>query len=164
MSFDVTSLTDVLVTRVEANEIIRQLEMLKESLYKSGDMGFNEALNSGVNNKLHQVIKDEIVNCQCNSDIGCINTLLQEIIDSVNSVKNIKLEVSEEPTGKMLDKFHKWIKERTGDVKILDIFVDRGIIGGARIIYEGKYYDGTLNKKWDQIWEEIRTEIFTKIR
>ncbi len=64
-----------------------------------------------------------------------------------NKLKKLELYLAREPGGDFLKEINGWVKESFGEDVVLKITVDGSILGGAVVIYEGKYFDGSLRKK-----------------
>jgi len=162
MSFDIAEIISGVKTKTELNNTLRELEVLENSLYKTGDQGFEETLQYGVNIKLSVAVQLALQNAENNTDQNVRKLLLEEIKNGVNTLKVIKLDIPTEPSEMMIKRIHKWVTEKCGPGKILDLTVDKNILGGARITYEGKFADMTLNKTWDGVWQEIINEMSEK--
>jgi len=156
MSYDIAGIISGVKTKTELNNLLRELEMLEKSLYQTGENDFDEVLHNGVSQKLSEAIQNLLHGQENSQDQNIRKALLDEIIHSVNNLKSVKMEISVEPSQGMIKKIHKWITENTGAGRIMEIIVDENIIAGARITYEGKYAECTLNKVWDEVWQEIR--------
>jgi F0F1-type ATP synthase delta subunit len=155
MSFDIAGIISGIRTKTELNNLLRELEILESSLYKTGDDDFDYTLLNSVNLKLSEAIRTQLQNDDNNTDPGARKALLEAITNGVNNLKIIKMEIPVEPSQAMIKKIHKWITEKTGAGKIMDLTVDENILGGARITYEGKYADCTLNQVWEDVWKQI---------
>ena len=59
----------------------------------------------------------------------------------------------------MINRIYKWVADNIEKKCVLEISVDKTIIAGARISFRGKYADMTMDKKWDEIWEEIMKDM-----
>jgi hypothetical protein len=156
MSFDIAGIISGVKTKTEMYNMLRELDVLENSLYKTDDQGFEETLHHGVNSILSEAIQDELKNAENNTDQEVRKSLINNIKEGVNNLKIIILEIPIEPSEEMIKKIHKWITDKCGPGKILDIAVDKNIIGGARITYEGKIADCTFNKNWDEVWKQIK--------
>ena len=64
----------------------------------------------------------------------------------VKKFKVIKLVLAFDPTRKTIEKIHNFIKNTLGVGYILDIEVSGEILGGAIVIFNGRYSDFTVKK------------------
>jgi hypothetical protein len=158
MSFDIAGIISGVKTKTELNNLMRELDVLESSLYTNSENSFEETLNHSVNEKLSEAVHDVLQNAENNVNLETKRTLINEIKNGVKSLKIMTIEIPIQPSEEMIIKIHKWVTENTGAGKILDIIVDSNIIGGARITFEGKNVDLTLNKAWDAAWQEMRTK------
>jgi F0F1-type ATP synthase delta subunit len=159
MSFDTAGIIESVKTRTDQYNLLRDLEALKSSVYKTGETSFENTMRTGVNNKLSEGIKNILHSVENNSDPDIISAILNDVISSVKGLKFIRIEIPVEPTELMIKKIHKCVAEKTGQGRILDIIVDKNIIGGARVTFEGKFADCTLDQAWEDMWKKIREEM-----
>lgn len=73
--------------------------------------------------------------------------------------KVIKLVLAFCPSNKMLENIHNFIKETLGIGYILDIEILEEVLGGAIVIFNGKYYDFTLKKRIEDAFTLKNREI-----
>lgn len=159
MSFDITDIISGVNTRTEQSNLLRELELLQNSLYVTGDGDFDHLLHHGVNIELSEAIQIQLRNMEKGTAQDVRKALLEMITNSVKNLKVIKMEIPVTPSEEMVRKIHRWIIDKTNAENIIDWAVDENIIGGARITFEGKYMDCTLNQAWEDSWQEIRQEI-----
>lgn len=83
-------------------------------------------------------------------------TTLKELL---KKLKIITLILAFCPSYKMLVGIHNFIKKTIGIGYILDIEILDEVLGGAIIIFNGKYLDFTLKKDLDEAFKNKNTEI-----
>jgi len=87
------------------------------------------------------------------------NEFLQKLKDRLNSLRILKIDLSFEPKVETIQRISRFLKENVGDDVILDIGFDRTIVGGARIIFGGRYFEETLDKILAREFEQNRNII-----
>lgn len=70
---------------------------------------------------------------------------------SIEDLQILSLEVAIEPTGEMMQKIYDWVLTAIDRHVILDISVNPSIIAGAKISFNGKFVDNSLEKSLD-VW------------
>lgn len=146
-------------TKQEASQIMRELEVLETALYNNNKDDFLHELEEGVSVKLAETIKTALASdVKCNSLEGK-KELINDLKQSVKEAVAMELVVGSEPSQKMVDKVSDWVKKNLNPKCVVDIVVDKSIIAGAKITYQGRYFDGTVNKQWNQTWDDIRNEM-----
>lgn len=84
----------------------------------------------------------------------CAN--LKELL---KKLKVIKLVLAFCPSVKMLENIHNFVKENIGAGYILDIEILDEVLGGAVVMFNGKYADYTLKKTIEESFKDKREEI-----
>jgi len=77
----------------------------------------------------------------------------------LKKLKVIKLVLAFDPTRKTIENIHNFVKNIVGIGYILDIEISEDVLGGAVIIFNGKYYDFTLKKSIEDTFEVKNKEI-----
>ena len=77
----------------------------------------------------------------------------------LKKLKVIKLVLAFDPTRKTIENIHNFVKNIAGIGYILDIEISEDVLGGAVIIFNGKYYDFTLKKSIEDTFEVKNKEI-----
>ena len=77
----------------------------------------------------------------------------------LKKLKVIKLVLPFHPTRKTIENIHNFVKNIVGIGYILDIEISEDVLGGAVIIFNGKYYDFTLKKSIEDTFEVKNKEI-----
>jgi F0F1-type ATP synthase delta subunit len=69
-------------------------------------------------------------------------------------LKKLELVLAFEPDGKLVEKISRKVEEALGRGITMNIKVDKSILGGAVIFFDGRYYNGSLRKKLEEFFEE----------
>ena len=77
----------------------------------------------------------------------------------LKKLKVIKLVLAFDPTRKTIENIHNFVKNIAGIGYILDIEISEDVLGGAVIIFNGKYYDFTLKKSIEDTFGTKNKEI-----
>ena len=97
-----------------------------------------------------------------NLDINNKNTVVsffKTLKELLKKLKVIKLVLAFDPTRKTIENIHNFVKNIAGIGYILDIEISEDVLGGAVIIFNGKYYDFTLKKSIEDTFEVKNKEI-----
>ncbi|MCS7092738.1 MAG: F0F1 ATP synthase subunit delta [Patescibacteria group bacterium] len=153
MSFEIF---DNLRTTDDALEIEKELLLLKESAYKQKGEGFLEVLQTRVKKSTCDFILSFLSNKFDDSDF--IASKIEEIISKLKSIPVIIIKIGFEPSHSQITKISDFLCKTVGRKVLIDLFFDPQIISGAEIIKDGKYYDGTTNKKfYDSLLAQTKT-------
>ncbi len=131
---DYSSILENVYTRQDLDELESELTVLKESLYRGGEVA------AGVSKSLVDLFLTAPDK----------ETLLTEIGQFLASLKTLKLTVAVSPTAKLVKNVSLWARQSLVPNLILEFDVNREVVGGAIIEWEGKYLDLSLAKRLEE--------------
>ena len=136
-----------LKTTQEVADFVSEIDTLMLAFFKSEKPSMEKALTSistDFARKIMQVFSKNSLDIN-NRDTatGFFETLKMLI----KKLKVVKLVLAFDPTIKTITNIHNFIKDNVGIGYILDIETSENVLGGAIIIFAGKYNDFTLKKK-----------------
>ena len=142
----------------QAREFISEIDMLLDSLFKTQN-GFEEGLNA-ISASHSQMLKEALLknNIQASSP-SIISEYLHALKEEIRKLKTIKLALAFEPRQHTIDNLFTWVSQNLGSGIILDIKLDKTILGGTIVELEGKYQDFSLKKKLEELFGRKREEI-----
>lgn len=82
---------------------------------------------------------------------------LYALIDFLKKVPQVKMTLAFEPSISFVDRLNLAITKAAGKKIILDIKVDPRIVAGALFEYQGKYFDGSMQKPIEAFVERKRS-------
>ncbi len=133
----------------QAHRLLEQLEDLEKNLYKAG---------SNIDTVLGQVFskteKESFLNlCSQNNvnaeDINGVKKVIGTLRDSISSLPKLEIQIAVTPTEYIIKTIGRWVEQNTGGKKLLDIVVNKGLIGGAAVSFNGLYRDYSVKKMLD---------------
>jgi len=131
-------------TKEEEEVLLEELSMLYESLYKSDRNAFEETLNSKVRSEVAALIRQKI-----KTDDKTM--FLKDLISRIKGRKVVKMTLAIAPTDFLIGQIYNWLITSISENIVLDISIDKQILGGAIVSFGGKYFDFTLRKTLDQL-------------
>jgi hypothetical protein len=143
-------------TREDWLRLRREIDRLEESLYKTGDGGYEMVLENKVRKELAEMLDDQ----KLSKDI--INDQLREIREELGKVNAVKIILAVEPSRSLVKDIWAWVEKNVGEEIILEIKINPGIMGGLLISWNGRYADFSLRKKWEKDWVERGRERLKK--
>jgi F0F1-type ATP synthase delta subunit len=93
------------------------------------------------------------------NDKDTVIDFFETLKDLLNKFKVIKLVLAFNPTYKIITNIHNFVKDTIGVGYILDIEISEEILGGAIIIFNGKYCDFSLKKDIEDTFEKRQGNI-----
>ena len=146
---------EIINTKEDLESVLGEISLLKNSLFTTGEKSFDFVLNNEVRKSFSERLSE---------DIKVSRKDKKEYLDGLEyelkKVTEIKLQIAYEPTARNLSIIREWFEKNLGEFVVLDIFYNPAIVGGAKISFKGRYFDGSLSKQVD---EEL-SRLFTKNR
>jgi len=131
-------------TSEEKEQLQDEIEALKVSLYERGAV-FEDMLKTRVRAWASQQIRKDLEGGEIDKE-----KYLTVLIEKLKEAKCVKLSIAFEPTQVAIDKFYTFITGEIGENVVLDITCQPKIMGGAIIIYEGKYRNFSLRRVFEE--------------
>jgi F0F1-type ATP synthase delta subunit len=130
-----------------------ELRILLKSLYLGSD-----EFGSVLKNRVRSYLSEYIINKLSVEDID-IEKLLKDLIEETENTPSVRLIIAYEPSEDAIDRFYSFITSACQRHIFLDIGYSPDIIGGAVIIYEGKYRDFSFKYVFENEFAKERKNI-----
>jgi F0F1-type ATP synthase delta subunit len=143
----------------DAVNLLTEVLVLKKSLYGNDANSWDDALNNLVRKSTAVIVNAEI--SKFKNEISKIDYLLT-VERQLMGLKSVKLILACEPSIKLVETIALWLKANVGRSVVLDITLDKKLIGGAIVEYDGKYGDFSLKSKLELLDKQHWTEIAAK--
>lgn len=93
-----------------------------------------------------------------NIDKRNITLICQQIRQELLNMIPFELEVAVPLTELTKERVGLWIKKNLGNTVVVHYKLNRSILGGCKITYNGKYGDFSLREKFDLYWKENKAK------
>lgn len=141
-----------LKTVKETEEFSSKIDVLLNSLFKTQAKPLEELLKKLLDLKTGEIVKQAMSVKNINpSDHAAIEALLNDIKKEIQKLRVLKLYLAFDPTTEIIDNIFEWVLKNIGNGIILDIEKDESIIGGAIVVFEGRYKDLTIRKRFEEM-------------
>ena len=141
-------------TKEEKETLLREIEILIESLYQDKGEAFASILKTKVRDRYYSLLKsvfsDEAVDKK---------DYLEKLKNELEKLKEVEITLAFEPTYDFLDRLSFFIKNSIASNVIMSINYDPNILGGALLIYKGNWRDFSFRKVFQEEFERDRGEI-----
>jgi len=134
-----SSVLSQLKTKDDAQELLNIIEQLKKALYEKGS--FDKALEKTVRENISKSIKEDLSTANVSFEDYLIG-----LAKEIEKMEVITLVLAFPPTAETIIKIHNWLVANQKVRYLVDFKLDKSIIAGAVIIYQGKYHDFSLKK------------------
>lgn len=142
-------------TKEEALQLEHEVDLLIESLYKTGGGSFDEALQKHIRGGVANAIKTSLEREKIPKD-----EFFDGLKNELKKLRVLKLALAFEPSDATIDKIHNWVNNNIGAGVILEFTSSPSILAGAVVIYKGEYRDYSLRSKFKGGFEQSRKKIF----
>ena len=148
-----------LKTTGEVDDLSLEIDTLMSTLLKSEKMSLEKALglvSSASAKKITEIFSKNNFDM---ADKELASNFLDTLANLIKKFKVIKLILAFDPTRKTIENIHDFVSENIGIGYILDLEVLESVLGGAVVIFNGKYKDYTLRKALEEVFKEKREQI-----
>jgi len=144
-------LSDFFTTKAEAEDFLSQLTTLAEMFFRT-NFNFENALTQqfGVTkaDRFLAIMRENNVNP---ASLQTVKEFVSVLIQKITTMPIITLTVAFEPNKQMLKSVSEWFVVNTKKQMLFDIRIDRTLIAGAAINYEGKFSDFSIRETFNQV-------------
>lgn len=154
MKNDVLIYFDILTslkTTSEIEQLASEIDTLVTSIFKANE-SFDSILST-ISASNAQKIRDTFrKNSLDTENKELIRNFLQRLKNLLTKFKIIRLTIAFNPSDRMINNIHSWISQNLGLGFILHIEANPEVLGGAIIVYNGKYRDLSLSKAIEKLF------------
>lgn len=136
-------------TRDDRDLTMMEIDLLRNSLYQDEEEAFETVLNDSVRRSMALAMRESLQESKMEKV-----DFLKAVKERLAVMKPVRMTLAHEPSEAMVDRMADWAHQRTGLEVYLDLVYDPAIIGGAVIVYQGKYGDFTVRSRLDEIFAE----------
>ena len=141
-------------TKSESGQVIACLDEISFSLFSAKEDSLKQEyfahLHKELADSLNELLGQEPVN---DANREKIKRLIHDLQEQVKKCKIVQMTIAFQPDEATLSTFSSWIKEHVGKDFVLDVHLDRTIIGGAVIVANGLYKDFSLKQKVANVFQ-----------
>jgi len=128
-------------TDEEKELLVKEVELLLESIYKTTEENFDNVLKTKVRSGVAVAIRDAL-----NSNKIEIGKLLTDLQSEIKKLVPMRITLAIEPTEEMLEEMYNYITKHVTGIYLV-VSVNKALIGGMTIEFKGKFYDFSLKEK-----------------
>jgi len=150
-------LSDLFTTRAEANDFLARINTISEMLFKT-DFNLEKVLieQLGINkgDRFLTILRENNINV---SSTQAIKIFFHTLSEKILAMPVIALTVAFEPQAQTLKAVSEWFVINMKQQMLFDITVDRKIVGGAAVTYNGKFFDFSIRQTFERIMQNYLT-------
>lgn len=149
-----SNILSTIKTTSDLDKLKDELDLLKDSVYQSGESSFQKVLKSQVRSKISTEISEEISKLEIN-----ISEYLESLDKKLDNFEAVKITLAIEPTELTVEKMHNFISSAINKDTALEITINPHLVGGVVISYKGEYRDFSLAKLIELEFEANREKL-----
>lgn len=139
--------------------LIRGIEVLERSLYRSHQDSFEKILEKEIPQGIASILRDLFASPSYANDVQKRGEFLSLIKEKLMKLQSLRLEIAFEPTERIAEEFVHWIRREIRQDLVVEFVVDPLVLGGARMIFNGRYCDFSLHRMIDDLMANKKSEI-----
>ena len=151
-------ITSLKTTR-EVDDLSSEIDTIESKLLQPKKVSLKKALTSISSNSAKRITEMFEKNNLDMTDKEQVSDFPETLKNLIKKFKVIKLTLAFDPTGETIENIHEFVSENIGIGYILDIEVDETVLGGAVIMFNGRYKDFTLRKSLEESFVNKKEEI-----
>lgn len=140
-------------TTEDVVKLDEEIDLLLQSIYHVDKDMFEDTLEKMVRIRMAMEIR-KLVKQTASSKKEEIKILLSNMYRTICALPILQLTLAFEPSDAVIGNISRWARQNLVDGILLDLSLDRNVLGGAIIVYHGKFYDLTLRKKLKEIFDK----------
>ncbi len=148
-----------LKTTQEVADFVSEINTLLLTSFKSETTSIEKTLTSISTNSAKKIMQTFSENNLDINNKDVVSDFFDTLKKLLKKFKIIKLILAFDPTLKTIENIHNFVKDTLGIGYLLDIEVSREILGGAIVVFNGKYSDFTLKKTIKETFATKKQEI-----
>ena len=151
-------------TKDERDLLRNQLDELEAALFKADHKVTEGILKSHFPEHLASTMRGIIASDEFAKNPEALRTFFKDLEDVIDKLPFLKLSIAFKPPEEMIVRLHDWTEQNLGPGIVIDINYDGSMLGGARIIFGGKYKEMTLAQMITDVLAKEKTAVMGMIK
>lgn len=149
-----SQIMEIVKTKEEAARFVEDLKKLADSLFNAKS-DFEQALKKNIpfpkKEKLLEMLKNNNID---KNNFSQMQEFLSLLLETIEKMPVLTIKIGFEPREETIENISEWLQLKLGKNILLEAEVDKNIIAGALISYNGAYKDYSLKNKIDKKYLE----------
>ena len=148
-------ISDKIITEEDLIFFLDQLTIVKKCLFLQTQIPLSERLKNKIDEKFRKEIEKLEKEKALPSSPEQQSSFFKELENFLLRIPKVGLEIAFEPSEEFISKIEEWFIEKIKKRVVLDILVNPKIVGGAKIEFQGKWKDFSLEKEIKKFYGRI---------
>ncbi|GEM_PF-5910900 len=141
-------------TKDERDELLRIIAELKKSSFQSHAIDIEKIIKDTPFEKFATELKE----------LSSDSAKLMSLSETLSALSILELDIVFQPTQEAVIKISEWIKKNVGTNVLVDFQHDQELIGGARIIFQGRSREFALLDAIDTLFKEKSEKVLKELK
>lgn len=146
-------LIDLILTTEDVSKLSEEIDILLKGLYHVESSEFEQKLREEVRMRVAGEIR-KLIGGSVGQGKEEVKGILASAYKAVCDLPILKLILAFEPSEVVINDISRWARVNLEKGILIDLSMDRNILGGAVIIYRGKFYDFSVRKRLHETFEK----------
>ena len=151
-------------TKQEKENLRDQISVLKAALFRSDPHEFEKILATRLPGTMASTMREILSQSALKDNPDAQRKFFQNVTEVIDKLPFLKLNIAFVPSEEMIQRLHEWVQKNMGAGVILDMAYDALILGGAQIIFQGKYKEVTLSQMITNVLIKEKTNVLKLIK
>lgn len=159
----ITAILGTIRTAEDAGLMLDAVKKLAEELFRAKESVPAERLLSSLPQRMSYALLQILSQPEIKESRQAANTFFVSLHEAIKNMEILKIEIAIQPTGEIIDRIAAWVGRELGSRIILDIQRDASLLGGARLIFRGRYKEISLPQFIDEAGAREKEAILRQI-
>lgn len=147
------SLVAFIFTKDDVFELIEEIDAMEQELYKS-NIQLDTLLSARVSSRFLSPLKEIFAQSVADmTQIQKVHEVLSSIVSELQGLPVVHITLAFDPTQLLQRDIVLWLREKIKEGIILDVIVDKKIVGGFLMDYNGHYWDLSIHSSFEKLFQ-----------
>ena len=147
------ALIDLTKTTEDVVNLEGEIDLILQSLYHVDVYKLEDVLNKFVRIRVATEI-NKLIHLHPDSSRDEIKSILTRAYRTICALPVLRLTLAFEPSELVIGNISYWARQNLEPGILLDLSLERRLVGGVILAYKGKFYDFSLKKKLKEIFDK----------
>lgn len=148
-----------ILTQEESDLVHQTVKLLQDSLFRSEVPPLSDILRSKLTKRLFDVLNTPVSEFLESNDSAGLRKFLDSLIKIIEQTEVIRINLAYEPSQDGIREISQWIDSEIEKHAVIDINVDKTILGGISLVYRGRFWEKTLQQMISDVITQHREAI-----
>lgn len=160
---NVAAVLETVHTREEAEVLEEALAEMENRLFKKTHDAARLLEDIRLSAKTVDILKQFVATEAASANPVDAHETLATLRKKISELKMVRVELAVEPDPRLIEEISRWVRTNVAGQALVDVGVDRRMLGGARIIFNGRYRQMTLAELVEKILEAEKRTILKEL-